>query len=117
MQVDITSFKANRVFRFCAWWSLFVTAVIVTLMVFPKLNGDSLGFPELFLSVFIAIVGMLGAVTSLILIAGMFIHLVKVSRWPTASKLLWIFLFIGLPPVSEAIYYVVAYRRRQAAAK
>jgi len=117
MWVDVfASAKANRVFRFCAWWTLLVTGVVIALLLFPEANVGSQTLPRLLLSVFFGVVGMVGAATSLILLVGMFAHLVKVSRMSAASKLLWMFLFIALLPVGEVIYFFAVYGPRRAAA-
>ena len=114
MQVNVISPKARRTFRYCAWCSLLVSALVLADMRFRIAIGNPLTFAGLLFSLLFAVVGMLGAISNLILIVGMFIHLLKVSRLPAASKLLWILLFITLPPFTEATYYFAVYLRSRA---
>ncbi len=107
----IMSAKAKRVFRFCAWWTLLTSVVIGVLLLFPAANVGTSSLPRLLISVFFGLVGMVGSVTSLLLLVGMFAHLLKVSGFSASSKAIWTVIFILLLPIGEVIYFFVAYGR------
>ena len=112
----ITSVKARRVFRFCAWWTLLASVAIATLLLFPAANVGIRSFFGLVISVLFGIVGMVGSITSLLLLVGMFAHLWKISGYSPLSKAMWAVIFVLLLPVGEVIYYFVVYSRSHIAA-
>jgi hypothetical protein len=109
------SVKANRVFRFCAWWTLLASIIIGILLLFPAANVGTQSLPGLIISVFFGIVGMIGSITSLLLLVGMFAHLLKVSGFSASSKAIWATIFILVLPVGEVIYFFAVYVRNRAA--
>jgi hypothetical protein len=110
------SVKAKRVFRFCAWWTLLASIVIGILLLFPAVfdNSGAQSLPGLLISVFFGIVGMIGSVASLVLIVGMFAHLLKVSEFSASSKAIWAIIFILFPLIGQVIYFFTVYVRNRA---
>lgn len=112
----IMSVKAKRVFRFCAWWTLLASIVIGILLLFPAAfdNSGIQSPPAILISVVFGIVGMVGSVASLLLIAGMFAHLLKLSGFSASLKAIWLIIFILFPLIGQVIYFFTVYVRNQA---
>jgi hypothetical protein len=113
------SAKANRVFKFCAWWTLLASVVIGILLFFPAAvnNVGTQSLPGLLVSVSFGIVGMVGSITSLLLLVGMFVHLLKVSGLSPSSKAIWGTVLILILPIGEIIYFFSVYVRNRAVLK
>jgi len=115
----IMSAKANRVFKFCAWWTLLASIVIGILLLYPAAldNVGTQSLPGLLVSISFGIIGMIGSITSLMLLIGMFAHLLKVSGFSSSSKVVWATIFILALPIGEVIYYFIVYVRNRAVLK
>lgn len=106
----ITSHKAARVFEVSAWWTALASVTIGLLLIFPTANlgGDSvLG---VLISLCLGIVGLIGGIASLLLWAGMLIHVAKVRNGSSFSTIIWIAFIVMILPVGEVIYYFAVYR-------
>lgn len=106
----VMSLRATRIFQFSAWWTLLASAAIVMLRFYPSIVDSHSIFGTL-ISILIGIIGMIGSITSLLLLAGMITHLVTCSGFSKYSKILWLALIILLLPLGEIIYFFAVYRR------
>lgn len=111
----ILSDKAARIFRFCAWWTVLECVVVGVLLLFPAAAPHGLSVLGVLTSLFLGIVGMVGAVATLLLLFGMLVHAVKFSGFSRLSKFIWIVVLILIAPLGEVIYFFAVYERRRIA--
>jgi len=93
--------------------------VIGILLLYPAAldNVGTQSLPGLLVSISFGIIGMIGSITSLMLLIGMFAHLLKVSGFSSSSKVVWATIFILALPIGEVIYYFIVYVRNRAVLK
>lgn len=109
----IVSDKAARVFRFCVWWAVLGGVTDVVLQLYPGIEPLSLSSPWVLVTLIVSIVAVVGGFSSLLLIAGMLVHVVKCSGFSRWSKAVWIVVLIVIAPVGEMIYFFAVYERRR----
>lgn len=107
----IMSDKAARIFRFSAWWTMLASVTIAVVLLFPAVNPEIHSVLGVLTSLFLGIVGMVGGITSLVLLVGMVAHLATVSGYGTPLKAMWIAIFFLVLPLGEVIYFFVVYDR------
>ena len=103
---------AKRVFRLTSW--VFVClALLVVFAETPWFRHLEASPSELFpLRLLGGLLGVVGAVTGLILWFGMAIFCARSDRSRFSVKLLWFILFFITGPFASAAYYFLAYRKQ-----
>jgi hypothetical protein len=108
----IKSDKAQRLFSWPAWIIVGV-AVFLSFMLTPwfqqieSIRGGVLG-----LRLLGALLGVLGAPATFILLFGMMTFCVCEGRSPLSSKILWFVLFFATASFGAAVYFFAVYRKQ-----
>ncbi len=102
---------SRRRCNFCAWWTILTSAVIVTMLCCRPASLGGLSFLGVVLSLFGGFVGMVGAITTLVMLFAMSRHVFAQQQYSTGAKAAWVLLFFLALPVGAAIYHFLIFRR------
>ena len=80
-------------------------------MWYRSVSLGGLSFAGVVLQLILGIVGMVGAVTSLVMFIGMSANVVKTERYSGGAKAAWMVLFFLALPVGAVFYYLLVFRR------
>ena len=102
---------STRLYDFCSCWTVLTFIVIALLMWNRSSSLGGLSFAGVVLQLILAIVGMVGAVTSLVMFIGMSVDVLKTQRYSGGAKAAWMVLFFLALPVGAVFYYLLVFRR------